>query len=80
MAARLIEHALQSANDACAVTAGAAELGPGIDRHQLFRNAYCALLAAGREGRDGPLAYSPEVEAAAGDPRLPQPIAPAETD
>ena len=44
------------------VTAGVAETGPGLDRHTLFRNAYCALLSAGTEGRPTALAYSPELE------------------
>jgi GGDEF domain-containing protein len=44
-----------------AVTAGIAELGPGIDRHQLFRNAYSALLAAGHNGHPRLLVYSPEL-------------------
>jgi GGDEF domain-containing protein len=44
------------------VTAGVAETGPGLDRHALFRNAYCALLSAGTEGRPGALAYSPELD------------------
>ena len=45
-----------------AVRAGMAETGPGLDRHALFRNAYCALLAAGTDGRPAALAYSPELE------------------
>ncbi len=44
------------------VTAGVAETGPGLDRHSLFRNAYCALLSAGTDGRPGALAYSPELD------------------
>ena len=44
------------------VRAGIAETGPGLDRHALFRNAYCALLAAGTEDRPYALAYSPELE------------------
>ena len=44
------------------VRAGIAETGPGLDRHALFRNAYCALLAAGTEDRPFALAYSPELE------------------
>lgn len=44
------------------VTAGVAETGPGLDRHTLFRNAYCALLSAGTDGRPAVLAYSPELE------------------
>ena len=51
------------------VSAGIAELGPGIDRHQLFRNAYCALLAAGREGRSRLLVYSPDLEPVRGGGR-----------
>ncbi len=45
-----------------ALRAGIAETGPGLDRHALFRNAYCALLAAGTEDRPSALAYSPELE------------------
>ena len=45
-----------------ALRAGVAETGPGFDRHTLFRNAYCALLAAGTEDRPFALAYSPELE------------------
>jgi GGDEF domain-containing protein len=41
--------------------AGIAEAGPGLDRHELFRNAYCALLAAGRQGRANVLTYSVEL-------------------
>jgi hypothetical protein len=44
------------------ITAGVAETGPGLDRHTLFRNAYCALLSAGVDGRPGALAYSPELD------------------
>jgi hypothetical protein len=44
------------------LTAGVAELGPGMDRQLFFRQAYCALLWAGREGRPELLAYSPELE------------------
>jgi GGDEF domain-containing protein len=44
------------------VTAGVAEAGPGIDGHELFRHAYCALLAAGREGQPAILGYSLELE------------------
>jgi hypothetical protein len=45
-----------------AVRAGIAETGPGLDRHTLFRNAYCALLAAGTEDRPSALAYSLALE------------------
>ena len=62
VAARRIEATVLSSGLAPAgLTAGVAEVGPGIDRHQLFRNAYCALLAAGRDGRSAVLAYSPEL-------------------
>jgi GGDEF domain-containing protein len=44
------------------LTAGIAEAGPGIDRRHLFRNAYVALLAAGRQRRADMLVYSPELE------------------
>ncbi len=47
------------------ITAGVAELGPGIDHHLLFRHAYCALLAAGHDGRSQIVAYSLELERAA---------------
>lgn len=46
------------------VTAGVAEAGPGIDGHELFRHAYCALLTAGREGHADVLGYSLELERA----------------
>jgi GGDEF domain-containing protein len=52
------------------VRAGVAETGPGLDRHTLFRNAYCALLSAGLEGRPPALAYSPELELGTGRGRL----------
>jgi GGDEF domain-containing protein len=41
------------------VSAGIAEAGPGIDRHELFRHAYRALLAAGRGGAS---VYAVELE------------------
>jgi PleD family two-component response regulator len=63
-----IEERLRGAGAPGAVTAGIAELGPGIDRHQLFRNAYCALLAAGHEGRPRLLVYSPELERPSREP------------
>ena len=44
------------------ITAGVAELGPGMDRRTLFRNAYSALLAAGRSDRPNLLEYSPEID------------------
>jgi diguanylate cyclase (GGDEF)-like protein len=49
------------------VTVGVAEAGPGMDRRALFRNAYVALLAAGRDRHADVLAYSPELEPT-GDP------------
>ncbi len=52
------------------VTAGIAETGPGLDRHTLYRNAYCALLSAGTDGRPAALAYSPELERGTPSPRL----------
>jgi diguanylate cyclase len=48
-----------------AVTAGVAEAGPGIDSHELFRHAYCALLTAGRDGHAEVLGYSLELERSA---------------
>lgn len=63
VAARRVEDKLLSAGvPPRTVTAGISELGPGLDRHQLFRNAYCALLAAGRDGRFRILTYSPQLE------------------
>ncbi len=44
------------------VTVGVAEAGPGVDRRALFRSAYVALLAAGRDQQADVLAYSPELE------------------
>lgn len=58
---RRVEKELQAAGVG-RITAGVAELGPGIDRQHLFRHAYCALLAAGRDGRSTILAYSLELE------------------
>ncbi len=46
--------------------AGVAEAGPGIDRRAIFRHAYCAYLAAGRDGASTVLAYSPELERGGG--------------
>jgi len=62
VAARRLEHAVRVGAASWGLTAGVAETGPDIDRHQLFRNAYSALLSAGRAGRSGVLAYSPELE------------------
>jgi PleD family two-component response regulator len=61
VAVRRIENAARDVG-AGPVTAGLAEVGPGIDQRQLFRNAYCALLSAGREGRSTALVYSPELD------------------
>ena len=68
-AGRIAEQVVAAGAPRASVIAGVAELGPGIDRHQLFRKAYCALLSAGRGGRSHVLAYSPELEqlTAAGD-------------
>jgi GGDEF domain-containing protein len=55
--------------------AGIAEAGPGIDRHELFRHAYTAMLAADPEGIRRALVYSPELERrapAAGDALSPR--------
>jgi GGDEF domain-containing protein len=68
-AARVKQAYLASAEGA--VTAGLAETGPGIDRHRLFRNAYCALLAAGAGNRARLLAYSPELERSTSVEHLP---------
>jgi hypothetical protein len=48
---------------------GIAEAGPGIDVLELFRHAYCALLAAGVDGRPPVLAYALEL-----DPELHAPV------
>jgi diguanylate cyclase (GGDEF)-like protein len=50
------------AGESAPLRAGVAEAGPGIDRHEVFRHAYAALLAAGKSGRDRALIYSPEYE------------------
>ena len=62
VATRRLEHAVREGARSWGLTAGVAETGPGIDRHHLFRNAYCALLSASRVGRSGVMAYSPELE------------------
>jgi predicted signal transduction protein with EAL and GGDEF domain len=59
-AARRVDGELQAA-DVGRITAGVAELGPGIDRQLAFRHAYCAFLGAGQNGRSTILAYSPEL-------------------
>lgn len=41
---------------------GIAELGPGTDSRDVFRQAYCALLASGQDGRARIVAYSEELE------------------
>ncbi|MGO9975875.1 MAG: GGDEF domain-containing protein [Solirubrobacteraceae bacterium] len=64
VAAQRIDEALQVAGVGT-IAAGVAELGPGIDHHLLFRHAYCALLAAGHDGRSHIVAYSLELERAA---------------
>jgi len=61
-AGRIEEELLAAGTPDGSLTAGVAEAGPGLDRHELFRNAYCAYLAAGRAGRSTVLAYSPELE------------------
>jgi len=61
VAARRVEAKLQAAGVG-RITAGVAELGPGIDRQLAFRHAYCAFLGAGQHGRSTILAYSPELE------------------
>ncbi len=50
--------------------AGVAEAGPGLDRRAIFRHAYCAYLAAGRDGASTVLAYSPELERGTGPDEL----------
>jgi diguanylate cyclase (GGDEF)-like protein len=68
-AGRVID-AVGTAATECRVTAGVAEGGPGIDRQELFRNAYCALLATSREGSPSVLVYSPEVQRTVGGEEL----------
>ena len=64
-AARLEERLLAAGVPSGTFTAGVAELGPGVNRTQLCREAYCALLVAGVGGRPRILVYSPELERAA---------------
>lgn len=64
-AARLEERLLAAGVPSGTFSAGVAELGPGVDRTQLCREAYCALLVAGVGGRPRILTYSPELERAA---------------
>lgn len=61
MAAARIETKLAAA-DVGPITAGVAELGPGMDWRALFRNAYSALLAAGTSGRPNLLEYSVDID------------------
>jgi diguanylate cyclase (GGDEF)-like protein len=70
LAAGRVIDALGTAATDCRVTAGIAEGGPGIDRQELFRNAYCALLATSREGNPSVLVYTPEIDRAAGGEEL----------
>jgi diguanylate cyclase (GGDEF)-like protein len=72
-AARVEAKFLATGGQARSLTVGIAELGPGMDRHELFRQAYCAMLSAGRHGRSRLLLYSPEFEHAGsgGQPNLP---------
>jgi diguanylate cyclase (GGDEF)-like protein len=63
VAARRVVSALRATGALQAwVSAGVAEAGPGIDRRQLFRSAYVALLAVGRGDRERIRVYSPELE------------------
>ena len=64
-AARLEERLLAAGVPSGMFTAGVAELGPGVDRTQLCREAYCAVVVAGIGGRPRILTYSPELERAA---------------
>ena len=64
-AARLEERLLAAGLPSGMFTAGVAELGPGVDRTQLCREAYCAVVVAGIGGRPRILTYSPELERAA---------------
>jgi diguanylate cyclase (GGDEF)-like protein len=62
-AARRVRKALLAEEAPCGrAAAGVAEAGPGIDRRRLFRHAYVALLAAGRDGGPDIVVYSPELE------------------
>jgi diguanylate cyclase (GGDEF)-like protein len=76
VAATRIEAAfLASGGLAGSLTAGIAQLEPGIDRHVLLRHAYSAMLAAGRGGRSRLLLYSPELEHASSALALVHPAA-----
>lgn len=59
---RIADRLVAGGFEAGGVRAGIAELGPGADSRDVFRQAYCALLAAGRDGHAGILAYSAELE------------------
>jgi GGDEF domain-containing protein len=76
IAAGRIEESLLLATGTTELAAGVAELGPGIDRDQLLRNAASALQLAGRRGHSTVLAYSPlledEIEPAQGSARSPR--------
>jgi hypothetical protein len=69
IALQRLSDSIAAAPAGCKVRVGIAEFGPGIDRHELFRNAYCALLAADKNGRASLLTYSPELEP--GSDRMP---------
>lgn len=62
---RIEERLLAAGVPSATFTAGLAEVGPGVDRAQLCREAYCALMVAGVGGRPRILTYSPEFERAA---------------
>ena len=70
LALQRVEQELDKRGVAGGLRAGLAEFGPGLDRHQLFRHAYCALLAGGRDGRGHVLVYGPELERGGGAPGL----------
>jgi hypothetical protein len=60
-AADRIAHALRIAG--CSdPRVGIAEAGPGIDGRELFRHAYCAMLAAGTQARPAVLPYALELD------------------
>jgi GGDEF domain-containing protein len=67
VAARRVAHALCQAGVG-EILGGVAETGPGLAPNDVFRHAYCAMLAAGRNERPGVIAYSPPLESSPSPP------------
>ncbi len=65
IAARRVAEAFRIEVGSCSIAAGVSESGPGVGRRKLFRNAYCALLATGRDHNSNVLAYAVELDRAA---------------